>query len=437
MSSSSLLRFPEQLVKRGADLRDCELDALNTVNQENVHENGQERAKSSIEPFIQAAIQACLTPKADEELVYGSRQIMVGPWSMLFGRCRAEARRRTTTTLGMAIHIRALPNWSAHRAVSEKRREEERGRNVVAECLCREHLIECHQQRGKSAKRFHQVVVAKPSKRHVCVKTELALRTHALPDITVCGGAIPLIRSSEQKIFIRLCLYANKRPLSAGLLMGLKDRVEDVGGQQFFVVSKHHHAEFHYKMEEGDLARTANQLVPKLDRTKRQVNIQNNRNEEIQSTVVLQLLDVDKAARVQFCEWFLYSIAPENMRHWSDDNPHVLTEPPLHPQKLGAWCAVSSRRIIPVFFHETVNSARYIEHIFNVFAEQLTEDERKQSLLSAERSYGTYCTCNDHANIITAIDAIPQHVLARAFHNFWCRLHTCLEVNGGHLQHLL
>ncbi|KAJ8870210.1 hypothetical protein PR048_029226 [Dryococelus australis] len=40
------------------------------------------------------------------------------------------------------------------------------------------------------------------------------------------------------------------------------------------------------------------------------------------------------------------------------------------------------------------------------------------------------------ANIITAMDAIPQHVLARAFHNFWCRLHICLEVNGGHFQHL-
>ncbi|KAJ8890873.1 hypothetical protein PR048_010382 [Dryococelus australis] len=34
-------------------------------------------------------------------------------------------------------------------------------------------------------------------------------------------------------------------------------------------------------------------------------------------------------------------------------------------------------------------------------------------------------------------DMCPQHVLARAFHNFWCRLHTCLEVNGGHFQHLL
>ncbi|KAJ8868391.1 hypothetical protein PR048_029907 [Dryococelus australis] len=32
-------------------------------------------------------------------------------------------------------------------------------------------------------------------------------------------------------------------------------------------------------------------------------------------------------------------------------------------------------------------------------------------------------------NSITAIDAIPQHVLARAFHNFWCRLHSCLELS--------
>ncbi|KAJ8865958.1 hypothetical protein PR048_033482 [Dryococelus australis] len=36
-----------------------------------------------------------------------------------------------------------------------------------------------------------------------------------------------------------------------------------------------------------------------------------------------------------------------------------------------------------------------------------------------------------------ATNAIPQHVLARAFHNFWRRLHTFLEVNGGHFQHIL
>ncbi|KAJ8870165.1 hypothetical protein PR048_029178 [Dryococelus australis] len=29
------------------------------------------------------------------------------------------------------------------------------------------------------------------------------------------------------------------------------------------------------------------------------------------------------------------------------------------------------------------------------------------------------------------MDAILQHVLARAFHNFWCRLHTCLECSPG------
>ncbi|KAJ8894840.1 hypothetical protein PR048_000147 [Dryococelus australis] len=79
------------------------------------------------------------------------------------------------------------------------------------------------------------------------------------------------------------------------------------------------------------------------------------------------LMDVDKAAREQFCGWLLSNIAPEvlqdgyvlfsdeawfhlagysnsqNMRHWLGDNPHVLTEAPLHPQKLGVWCAVSSQ----------------------------------------------------------------------------------------------
>ncbi|KAJ8870159.1 hypothetical protein PR048_029172 [Dryococelus australis] len=87
--------------------------------------------------------------------------------------------------------------------------------------------------------------------------------------------------------------------------------------------------------------------------------------------------DVDKAARAQFWEWFMSSIAPEV----SQDG----------------YCAVSSRRIISVFFHEIVNSARYIEHIFNVFAGQLTEDERNNAYLqqdgaTAHSARGVVCT---------------------------------------------
>jgi hypothetical protein len=36
-------------------------------------------------------------------------------------------------------------------------------------------------------------------------------------------------------------------------------------------------------------------------------------------------------------------------------NPHLTQEVPLHPVKVGVWCAVSARRTIgPVFFNETM-----------------------------------------------------------------------------------
>ena len=57
------------------------------------------------------------------------------------------------------------------------------------------------------------------------------------------------------------------------------------------------------------------------------------------------------------------------------EHPHEIHEVPLHSEKTGVWCAVSRRRIIgPVFFHETLNTARYLE-IFNEFVDQLDDDE--------------------------------------------------------------
>ncbi|KAJ8883324.1 hypothetical protein PR048_015167 [Dryococelus australis] len=147
-----------------------------------------------------------------------------------------------------------------------------------------------------------------------------------------------------------------------------------------------------------------------------------------------KVLEVDKAARVQLCEWYLPNIAPEelqdgyvlfsdeawfhlsgyvdsqNMRHPSGDNPPVLTEAPLHPQKLGVWCAVSSRRIIPVFFHETVNSSPYIEHIFNVFAEQLTGNGRDNAYFQQDRA-----TAHTACATIVRIESVfqPDRVISR------------------------
>jgi hypothetical protein len=51
---------------------------------------------------------------------------------------------------------------------------------------------------------------------------------------------------------------------------------------------------------------------------------------------------------------------------------------PLHSEKVGVWCARSPRRIIgPIFFHETVNSDRYVNNILNPFFNQLTAEERQ------------------------------------------------------------
>jgi hypothetical protein len=39
----------------------------------------------------------------------------------------------------------------------------------------------------------------------------------------------------------------------------------------------------------------------------------------------------------------------------SSDNPHLTYEAPLHPAKVGAWVAVSARRIVGhLFFKETI-----------------------------------------------------------------------------------
>jgi len=65
----------------------------------------------------------------------------------------------------------------------------------------------------------------------------------------------------------------------------------------------------------------------------------------------------------------------QNTRIWTTEHPHEIHEFPLHSEKTGVWCAISRRRIIgPIFFHETSNTARYLE-IFNEFVDQLDDDE--------------------------------------------------------------
>jgi hypothetical protein len=50
--------------------------------------------------------------------------------------------------------------------------------------------------------------------------------------------------------------------------------------------------------------------------------------------------------------WFHLTsyVNSQNTRIWSKENPHAAHETPLHPVKIGVWCAVSRHRIVgPTF----------------------------------------------------------------------------------------
>ena len=62
--------------------------------------------------------------------------------------------------------------------------------------------------------------------------------------------------------------------------------------------------------------------------------------------------------------WFHLSgyVNRQNYRTWRTESPYNYTETPLHPQKIGVWCAISRHRIIGPFFLETsINAEAYQE----------------------------------------------------------------------------
>lgn len=70
----------------------------------------------------------------------------------------------------------------------------------------------------------------------------------------------------------------------------------------------------------------------------------------------------------------------QNTRFWGTENPMVMTEHELHPQKVTVWCGVTSDKVIgPYFFEDasgttvTVNAARYQEMIEKFVGPQLKD----------------------------------------------------------------
>jgi len=116
-------------------------------------------------------------------------------------------------------------------------------------------------------------------------------------------------------------------------------------------------------------------------------------------TVIQELKPLDTHKRMAYCKWFMNPFGEDdellditwysdeawfhlsgyvnslNTHKWATEHHHEIHEVPLHSEKTGVWCAISRRHIIgPIFFHETLNTAFYLE-IFNEFVDQLDDDE--------------------------------------------------------------
>ena len=113
-------------------------------------------------------------------------------------------------------------------------------------------------------------------------------------------------------------------------------------------------------------------------------------------TVIQELKPLDTQKRMAYCEWFMNLfgkddellditwcsdeswfhlsgyVNSQNTRIWATEHPHEFHEVPPHSGKTGVWCAISRHHII--FFHETLNTARYPK-IFNEFVDQLDDDD--------------------------------------------------------------
>ncbi|GFX48078.1 uncharacterized protein TNCV_4114131 [Trichonephila clavipes] len=104
------------------------------------------------------------------------------------------------------------------------------------------------------------------------------------------------------------------------------------------------------------------------------------------------MISYRQVGRNDYKEWFLSSdeahfwlngyVNKQNCRIWSEANPQVYVETPLHPEKLTVWCALWAGGIIgPYFFKNdeghnvTVNGDRYRAMITNFFIPELNNHD--------------------------------------------------------------
>ncbi|GFX66736.1 uncharacterized protein TNCV_3048351 [Trichonephila clavipes] len=114
--------------------------------------------------------------------------------------------------------------------------------------------------------------------------------------------------------------------------------------------------------------------------------------------------------------WLNGYVNKQNCRIWSEANPQVYVETPLHPEKLTVWCALWAGGIIgPYFFKNdeghnvTVNGDRYRAMITNFFILELNNHDVQE--LGFQQDGATCHTAR--ATIDLLKDTLGDHLISR------------------------
>ncbi|GFU70631.1 uncharacterized protein TNCV_641611 [Trichonephila clavipes] len=138
--------------------------------------------------------------------------------------------------------------------------------------------------------------------------------------------------------------------------------------------------------------------------------IEGRENTELNSSASLQLFKLVEAILCDEAHFWLNGyVNKQNCRIWSEANPQVYVETPLHPEKLTVWGALWADGIIgPYFFKNfeghnvTLNGDRYRAMITNFFYILLKKASvGLQDLITVpHRSHRAYCK---HIKVCAAI----------------------------------
>ncbi|GFW56905.1 uncharacterized protein TNCV_161351 [Trichonephila clavipes] len=114
--------------------------------------------------------------------------------------------------------------------------------------------------------------------------------------------------------------------------------------------------------------------------------------------------------------WLNGYVNKQNCRIWSEANPQVYVETPLHPETLTVWCALWAGGIIgPYFFKNdeghnvTVNGDRYRAMITNFFIPELNNHDVQDLWFQQDGA-----TCHTaHATIDLLKDTFGDRLISR------------------------